>query len=391
MAKKKPPTTSPSASNDRVNKRIRERDRATLGKIVTLADSVSSSAFKGRDIAVDIPTRSKSNTLWNRKRGILQMGDAKATRELFNLNQAKQFMQTLLHGHSIKDLIAAEKTLSLRGMFYKGLHTIAGTGGGGRGEKTFADQDESDAILEDLEVSLGALREELHVFAKKRGTMVGNITIVDSGDEIDCRRMGSGGYAVPSITEPDVIQFKKCEAKFVLHVEKDTVWGRFNEDRFWEKHNCILTEGSGQPPRGVRRLLRRLNEELGLPVYCLLDCDPWGHYIYSVIKQGSISLAYESERLAIPDAKFLGVRSKDYAECELSDDVQIELNDNDRKRAGEITAYPWFKDHKGWQKEIALMLKNGFKMEVESLITKDISYVTEEYVPQRLKDKDWLD
>ncbi len=37
------------------------------------------------------------------------------------------------------------------------------------------------------------------------------------------------------------------------------------------------------------------------------------------------------------------------------------------------------------------LLKNGFKMEVESLITKDISYVTEEYVPQRLKDKDWLD
>jgi hypothetical protein len=162
---------------------------------------------------------------------------------------------------------------------------------------------------------------------KKRGTMVGNITIIDSGDEIDCRRMGSGGYAIPSITEPDVIEFKKCEAKFVLHVEKDTVWGRFNEDRFWEKHNCILTEGSGQPPRGVRRLLRRLNEELGLPIYCLLDCDPWGHYIYSVIKQGSISLAFESERLAIPNAKFLGVRAKDYHECELSDDVQIELND----------------------------------------------------------------
>lgn len=70
-----------------------------------------------------------------------------------------------------------------------------------------------------------------------------------------CRRMGTGGYAIPGIVEPDIIQFKKCEAKFVLHVEKDTVWGRFNEDRFWEKHNCILTEGSGQPTRGVRRLL----------------------------------------------------------------------------------------------------------------------------------------
>jgi hypothetical protein len=30
-------------------------------------------------------------------------------------------------------------------------------------------------------------------------------------------------------------------------------------------------------------------------------------------------------------------------------------------------------------------------MEVESLITKDISYVTETYVPQRLEAADWLD
>ncbi|MCY2950720.1 MAG: DNA topoisomerase IV subunit A [Planctomycetota bacterium] len=374
-------------TNSTLSKRIKSRDKETLGKIVNLADNVSKSASKGADIAIAIPTRSRSNTVWNKKRGILEMGTAIASRELFNLSQAKQFMQTILHGNSIRELIEAEKTLSLRGMFYKALHTIAGT----KGEKTFAGQDESDTILEDLEVSLCSLREELHIYAKKRGTMIGNITIVDSGDEIDCRHMGSGGYAIPSITEPNVIQFKKCEAKFVLHVEKDTVWGRFNEDRFWQKHNCILTEGSGQPPRGVRRLLRRLNEELGLPIYCLLDCDPWGHYIYSVIKQGSIALAFESERLAIPDAKFIGVRARDYADCGLSDDVQIALSDTDLKRAREIAAYPWFKDHRGWQKEIAQMQKNGFKMEVESLITKDISYVTEEYVPERLKKKDWLD
>src|SRR5688572_7407784 len=383
MAKKK----SNTATADRVNKRIRERDKVTMGKIVNLADDVAKCAFKGNDICLAIPQRTRSNTIWNRKRGILQMGEAKAQRELFNLNQAKQFMQTCLHGNSIKELINAQKTLSLRGMFYKALHTIQGT----KDEKTFGDQDESDCILEDLEVSMGALREELHVFAKKAGTMIGNITIVDSGDEIDCRRMGSGGYAVPSIVESDIIEFKKVDADFVLHVEKGTVWSRFNEDRFWEKHNCILTEGAGQPPRGVRRLLRRLNEEHGLPIYCLLDCDPWGHYIYSVIKQGSISLAFESERLAIPEAKFLGIRAIDYERCGLTDNVQIALNDNDKKRAGEIAAYPWFKDHKGWQKEIAKMMSNGFKMEVESLINKDISYVTEEYVPERLKKKDWLD
>jgi DNA topoisomerase-6 subunit A len=382
MAKK----SGKADASGRVNERIKKRDADTQKKIVDLATGVVKKAYAQKDPLIDIPTRSKSNTIWDKRSRILRMGDASSARELFNLNQAKQFMQTMLHGNSVRELIQADKTLSLRGMFYKGLHTVVGTS-----EKTFGDQDESDGILEDLEVSLGSLREELHIYAKKRGTMVGNITIIDNGDEIDCRRMGTGGYAIPGIVEPDIIQFKKCDAKFVLHVEKDTVWGRFNEDRFWEEHNCILTEGSGQPTRGVRRLLRRLNEELGLPVYCLLDCDPWGHYIYSVIKQGSISLAFESERMAVPDAKFLGIRSKDYKACGLSDDVKIELNDNDIKRAREIAAYPWFEGHKGWQKEIEGLLQNGFKMEVESLITKDISYVTEEYVPQRLKAKDWLD
>ena len=378
MAKKK--------SSDRVNQRVKARDKVTLGKIVGLADNVATSAFKKQAISVDIPLRTRSNTNWNKKRGILEMGDATAERELFNLNHAKQFMQTMLHASTVKDLIDAEKSSSLRGVFYKAKHTVAGTK-----ENTFDTQDESDPILEDLEVTLGALREELHIFADNRGALVGNITIVDKGDEIDCRRMGSGGYAIPSIVEPDIIDFKKCEADFVLHVEKGTVWNRFNEDRFWEDHNCILTHGGGQPPRGVRRLLQRFNQELKLPIICLLDCDPWGHYIYSVIKQGSISLAFESSRLAIPEARFLGIRAKDYDECDLDDRVKIDLNDNDKKRAREIAAYPWFHGHKGWQKEIAKMLDNGFKMEVESLITKDISYVTEEYVPQRLKKKDWLD
>ena len=386
---KKAPAAAPAAKSSapkrEVSKQRAERDKHTAGALVTLADGVVKSALAGREPRVEVPTRSSSNTRWNKSRGILQMGSATQTRQLFNMGQARKFMQTLLHSKGIRDLIDQNKTSSLRGMFYQGLHTIEGTK-----EKTFTDQTESDAILEDLEVTIGSLREELHVFAKKRGTMVGNITVIDSGDEIDCRRMGSGGYAIPSICEPDVIQFKKVDAEFILHVEKDTVWQRFNEDRFWETHNCILTEGSGQPTRGVRRMLHRLHKEHGLPVYCLLDCDPWGHYIYSVIKQGSISLAFESERLAIPDAKFMGIRAIDYERCELSDDVQIALNDRDITRAKQIAAYPWFKDHKAWQKEIKGMLGNGFKMEVESLITKDISYVTETYVPERLAAQDWL-
>ena len=384
MAAKK--TSSSAEARATIAAGSKKRDVETQKKIEGLAAQVAKQALGGKDPVVRIPTRAKSNTNWNRKRGILEMGDATSERPLFDLKTAKQFMQTMLHASTIRDLIEAGKTSSLRGVFYKAKHTVAGTK-----ENTFDTQDESDPILEDLEVALAALREELHVFAENRGAMVGNITLVDKGDEIDCRRMGSGGYALPSIVEPDIIQFKKCEAKFVLHVEKGTVWNRFNEDRFWEKNNCILTHGAGQPPRGCRRLLQRLNQELGLPIICVLDADPWGHYIYSVIKQGSMNLAFESERMAIPDAKFIGIRASDYERYGLTDDVQIALSDRDTGRAKQIAEYPWFAGKKEWQREIQTLLRNGFKMEVESLITKGISFVTETYVPQKLAQKDWLD
>ena len=382
-AKKK---SSRKASTGRSGVVSKQRDKETIGKITSLAQAVAKDGLAQREPSIEIPIRSVGNMKYNARKRILEMGSSTQQRELFNVGQARKFMQMLLVSKGCRDLIDAEKTLSLRGMYYMSLHTIEGTN-----EKTFNEQTESDGILEDLEVTIDGLREELHVFAKKRGTMVGNITVVDNGDEIDCRRMGTGGYAIPSICEPSVIQFKDCNADFILHVEKDTVWSRFNEDRFWEKHNCILTEGSGQPPRGVRRLLHRMHKELDIPVYCLLDCDPWGHYIYSVIKQGSINLAFESQRMAIPDAKFIGIRAEDYDRCKLTSDVKIALNDRDITRAKQIMDYPWFTDKKPWKKEIKTMLSNGFKMEVESLITKDISYVSEVYVPQRLKDGDFLD
>ncbi len=361
-------------------------DEKTRNLIVGLADGVVTAAEKRRDPHLDIPTRSLSNVRFNKSKRIIEMGSQKNCRQLFNLSQAKSYMQTLLVASGCKQLIDQQKTTSIRGLYYLLKHTIEGTR-----EETFATQDECDPMIEDLEVTLESLREELHVYASNRGGMVGPIVLEDSGDEIDCARMGSGGYSIPSIVEADVIKFKKCDASFILHVEKDTVWRRFNEDKFWRKHGCLLTHGGGQPPRGVRRLLNRLHHELKLPVYCLLDNDPWGYYIYSVLKQGSINLAYESKRMAIPEAKFLGLRSRDYERCGLSPSVQIALSDSDIKRAKQIAAYPWFANKKAWQKEIGQMLSNGFKLEVEALISKDISYVTETYAPERLAESDWLD
>src|SRR5512140_3626122 len=162
------------------------KDKKTLGSIRGLADTVVQSPERGRAPFVDIPSRSLSNVRFNRSKRIIEMGSGTNRRELFNLAQARSYMQTLLVASGCKQLIDQGKTTSIRGLFYLLKHTIEGTS-----EETFDTQDECDPVIEDIEVSLDSMREELHLYAKNAGAMVGPITLVDSGDTIDCARMGS--------------------------------------------------------------------------------------------------------------------------------------------------------------------------------------------------------
>ena len=353
-------------------------------RLVDLAEQVLAQAEQGENPSVAIPVRSLSNVHFNEERSIIEMGDRTQKRILFNVNMAKKFMQTFLVAAACKELVESGKTTSIRDLFYMTKHTLPKSG-----ENTFNDQDESDPIIEDLEVAIQALREELHLFASNRGGLVGEITIVDAGDTIDARHMGTGGWAVPSIVEKNVIQFKKCSAEFILLVEKDAVWRRLNEDRFWKQHKAILVQSNGMPARGVRRLLRRMTDELKLPLYVLVDNDPWGLYIYSVIKQGSINLAFESIRMAIPSARFLGLSSFDRERYDLPDTVTITLDDKDETRAKQMMDYPWFQNRK-WKRELKKMLDSKVKLELEALSAKGISFITDEYLPRKLREKDWI-
>ena len=366
----------------RGEKAARER---TAQKLIGLADSVIAASKKKKEPFVDIPTRALSNVRFDPKRQIIQMGGNTQRRSFFNLGQAKKYMQTLLVGAGCKELADQVKTTSIRDLFYHCKHTIEGSR-----ENTFDDQNESDTVIEDLEVALGALREELGLFADPKGSMVGPMTIMDGGDEIDLSRMGTGGWAVPSIVEDHVIQFRQCKAKYILLIEKGAVWRRFSEDRFWEKYKCMIIHGGGQPPRGVRRLIWRMHNELKLPVYVLVDNDPWGYYIYSVVKQGSISLAFESQRMAVPAARFIGMSSYDAEEFDVPPAVTIKLTDQDVRRAKEVLGYEWFKK-RPWQREIKHMLQLGVKLELEALSAKDFSFITETYLPKKIKSKAWLD
>lgn len=358
----------------------------TAKKLESMAQTVVKFARSKEDPGFDIPSRTLSNARFDEKKKIITMGDSVQRRNFFNLGQAKKFMQTMLIASGCKELADQAKSTSIRDMYYHTKHTIEGTH-----ENTFDDQSESDPIIEDLEVAITSLREELGLFAENRGAMVGPMTLVDNGDTIDLTRMGSGGWAVPSIVEEDIIQFKKNNAKYILLIEKGAVWNRFNQDRFWEKDKCIIIHGQGQPPRGVRRLLYRLHNELKLPVYVLTDNDPWGYYIYSVVKQGSINLAFESQRMAVPAARFIGMSSFDVERFGINKTVTIKLTDEDTRRAKEIMNYPWFKNKKDWQKEIQKMLQSQVKLELEALSSKDFSFITETYLPEKLKKKQWLD
>jgi len=360
-------------------------DKRTISKIEKLAEAVLRTVKGGKNPFLEIPIRSLANVKFNEKRRLIELGTQRQKRYFFNVGMAKKFMQTFLVSEACKELIDSGKTTSIRDLYYMTKHTLGETK-----QNTFEEQEESDPIIEDLEVAVDSLREELHLFATGRGSMVGPMTIRDSGDTIDLRRMGSGGWSVPSIVEEHVVQFGKTEAKYVLLVEKDAVWKRFNEDKFWQREKCVIVTGQGQPPRGVRRIVQRLHSELKLPVYVLVDNDPWGFYIYSVLKQGSINLAYESMRMAVPAARFIGLSSFDKLTYKLPSNVAIKMNDQDVARAKQMLAYPWFQA-KQWQEEIQEMVKSGQKFELEALSRRGISFITEEYLPKKLKDRDWLE
>src|SRR5271170_6302744 len=157
-----------------------DRDAETLSKIEKLARQVLTQATKGSNPAVEIRTRTLANVSFNERRKIIELGDRAQSREFFNTAMARKFMQTMLVANGCKTLIDENKTVSIRQMFYMTKHTLRGST-----ENTFEDQNESDPIIEDLEVGIDALREELHLFANRKGSMVGPIVINDGGDEID--------------------------------------------------------------------------------------------------------------------------------------------------------------------------------------------------------------
>ncbi|MEL9908973.1 MAG: DNA topoisomerase IV subunit A [Desulfurococcus sp.] len=409
---------------------------------------VSEIEREGRPVLV-MPKRTLSNTIYDYKNKLLLLGPETSKRSFTDVNEARKFMQTVLMASIIYDSLVNNEYPTIRDLYYRGKHSISYRSGGKEvHENTWDEQKESDGVIRDLEVYLNVLREELLILSKEKGKVVGNLVIRSGDDVIDLSRMGHGAYSIEPT--PDLIEFKDVDAEYILVVEKDAVFQQLHRYGFWKKHKAILITSAGQPDRATRRFLRRLSDEYNLPVYILADSDPYGFYIYSVFKIGSITLSYESERLATPRAKFIGVMMTDvfgddiFREILRDKDSRSRLNSivkgldklgkkkpylseaerrnyiikakqRDLERAVELvgydiadvcldntelksklkkkeglTGYPWFQTPE-WIRELCIFFRTLSKLEIEAMASKGLKFLADHYIPEKISSGDWID
>ncbi len=351
--------------------------------IEDLGKDLAKEVLSNKPPIMNVPIRALSNVNYDKKSQTLQLGNKKSERNFFNVAHSKKFLQTLEVAAASKELLEVGKHTSLRDVFYMIKRTIPNTK-----INIVDEQTESDDAIEDLEVLTGLSREQLNINANKMGSVAGHVVIEDKGDEIDWSRMGSGGWSIPSNVEE--IKFKKVKAKYVIYMEKAAVWERLHEDKFWDKQNCIIMSSQGQTTRGIRRLLQRLSQEHELPIYVLCDGDPYGYYIYSVLKYGSINLAHMSDSMTLQNAKYLGITVDDIEKYGLKKNL-IAFKEVDMARLEQLQNYEWFKDHKAWQRQFKLMKTLKAKLEIQALSSRGISFISDKYLPEKIKNKEWID
>ncbi len=367
----------------RLKSDIMEKTDSTKLKIKQMGIRLVKDIDAGQNPALDVPIRTLSNVAYDQKSKLIMLGNKTSKRFFFNVAHVRKFVQTAEVAATAKELLDVGKHLSLREVFYRIKRTLPGSN-----INVVDEQDESNKAIEDLELITGASREQLHINANKMGSVAGKVVVRDKGDLVDWSKLGSGGWAIPSNVED--IDFVKVNAKFVIYMEKAAEWERLHEDKVWEKLNCIIMCSQGQATRGVRRLLQRLHVDHKLPIYVLVDGDPWGAYIYSVLKYGSISLAHISESLAIPGARFLGLSADDVEKYGLQRHI-IKFEDVDKARLQQISNYEWFKNNKSWQRQFEMWKKLGGKIELAALSSKGISFISEKYIPDKIKNKEFIE
>lgn len=283
----------------------------------SIALDIAQQVLNGKGFSMEIPSRAATNQLYVKEWDRIVLGGKRSSRTFLNVKESRKAAITLRVLQLIHAVLMKRIHITKRDLFYTDV-------------KLFVDQAESDGVLDDVATMIGCTRSNLHVVASDKGLVVGRVQFVEDGDPIDCTRMGVGGKAIPPYI--DKIENITSDAEFVLLVEKEAAYMRMavsalkttlfagsdffltyalQEDRFYHRYPCIIITAKGQPDIATRMFLKRLKEELKIPVLGLVDSDPYGLKILSVYMSGSKNMSYDSSSLTTPDIKWLGLRPSD--------------------------------------------------------------------------------
>src|SRR3989338_9950522 len=332
--------------------------------------------------SIKMHVRSLSNVSYDNKVGFFELGEEFKKRTL-SVNTVKTFAQTLKMMALSNDLVLSDDFATKRDAYYQSKNW---------GDARFHEQPESDTVMDDIEALFaieGLTREELRFLPDQHGgSVAGELTVVDtdleSGERIsiDCTKFGSGAYAVPSWVEH--LEFK-TKAEFILCIETQGMFQRLQSHKYWKKANCILVSMGGVPTRSCRRFVRRLSESAQVPVYAFTDCDPYGiGNIYRTLKVGSGNAAHINQFFCVPKASFLGVSPQDIVDFKLPTHP---LKEMDVKRAQDaLKNDPFYEVHPKWKHAVEQLLRMGVRAEQQAFAKFGLRFVTEEYLPAKLKE-----
>ncbi|RJX42724.1 DNA topoisomerase VI [Halonotius aquaticus] len=334
--------------------------------------------FAGGEIPhMTLPTRTKSNIEYDPDSGVWVYGDRTSTRSANSVRGARKLLKAVYTIEFLADQLDQGRSSTLRELYYL-------SESWDNEEAHFSDQDESNQMIEDLEIVSEVTREDFHMRPEESGaTLMGPLKLREQtrrGErEIHCQKdVGEGGYQIPN--NPDTIEFLDADIDFVLCVETGGMRDRLIENGFDEQYNCLVVHLKGQPARATRRITKRLHDELDLPVVVFCDGDPWSYRIYGSVAYGSIKSAHLSEHLATPEARYVGIQPSDIVEYDLPTDPLADSDINALE--SELTDPRFQTDY--WEEQIELQLDIGKKAEQQSLAANGLDFVTETYLPERL-------
>ncbi|MHA1489001.1 MAG: hypothetical protein ACTSRI_05030 [Promethearchaeota archaeon] len=349
--------------------------KKTLERLYKCVDDVIEKIYDNGRPLVKLPSRAISNIKWDEENDLLLLGNQLQEKQFHSLTSVTDVTRLMRVLEIVDELLVKDIHATKREIFYSDVNL-------------FKEQKNSDKSIEEVATMLYTTRNSTHVVAAPKGTCVGRLRIRDKNDIIDLEGLGSGGWTISPML--DNIEIIESDAEFILVIEKDAALMRLAEARFWRKYPCILITAQGVGNVAVRMFLKRLSKELNLPIFSLVDSDPYGHYIHSVYLRGSKRLSYESPFLATPNIKLLGVLTKDLDAYHIPNEVRIPMNKQDKKRVKDMLNEDFVKKNKKWEEDLKLALKLEIKAEIQAFSAHGFEFLTEKYLPEKLTTGDWI-